>query len=92
MRVDKTIENIKDCLCLKCPSYTSFCKNHRDADEIVDDGNEVSQKKHLEILFCASRKSNCIHENLGCLCLKCPVHKRYELNNEDYCLTNGGVL
>ena len=26
MRVDKTMDNAQDCLCLKCPSYTTVCK------------------------------------------------------------------
>ena len=48
--------------------------------------------EHLELMFCAFEKSNCIHENRGCLCEKCPVHKKYALNNEDYCLNTGGIL
>ena len=53
---------------------------------------DVSHLEHLELMFCAFEKSNCIHENRGCLCEKCPVHKKYALNNEDYCLNTGGIL
>jgi len=91
MRVEKTIENAKNCLCLKCPSYTTFCKHHNKLNELINEKN-LADKSHFEMMFCAFEKSACIHENNGCLCLKCPVHKKYELNNEDYCLNNGGVF
>ena len=91
MRVDKTLENIKQCVCLKCPSYTLGCRS-KNRDNIALLNEDIDKIKHHEIMFCAFEKSNCIHENRGCLCVKCPVHKKYELNNEDYCLKTGGVL
>ncbi len=88
MRVDKTIDNVKGCLCRSCPSYSSHCKL-KSGEYLPFD---ISHLSHLEVMFCAFEKSNCIHENRGCLCGKCPVHKKYALNNEDYCLCTGGVL
>ncbi len=88
MRVDKTTENALACKCLSCPSYTTTCKL-KNGDEIPQD---ISKLHHLERMFCAFDKSNCIHENRGCLCEGCPVHTKYALNNEDYCLSTGGIL
>lgn len=91
MKVEKTLENVSQCLCLQCPSYTKSChlKNEKTLFEKI---NRVDVEQHFEIMFCAFEKSDCIHENRGCLCSRCPVHKKYALNNEDYCLSTGGVL
>ena len=91
MHVDKSIENLRECLCLECPSYTKFCKK-KNVYKDIDDKIDMNKLGHLEMMFCAFEKSDCIHENLGCLCMKCPVHKKYALNSEDYCLATGGVL
>ena len=91
MRVEKTATNAQMCQCLSCPSYTTTCKiknnmhNNKDVLKKQDD-------EHWELLFCAMEKSNCIHENRGCVCQVCPIHKKYALNNEDYCLHTGGVF
>ena len=89
--VDKTMENIRKCLCLECPSYTKHCKS-KNTLKIYENIHKIKDIKHFEIMFCAFEKSDCIDENLGCLCTKCLVHKKYSLNNEDYCMTSGGVL
>lgn len=88
MRVEKTIENAERCKCLQCPSYTAVCKM-KNGTTIPHD---ISKLDHLERMFCAFEESNCIHENRGCLCETCPVHKKYSLNDEDYCLHTGGVM
>jgi len=91
MRVEKTLDNAQKCLCLTCPSYTTTCKFKND----MHTNQDVLKKEideHWELLFCAIEKSNCIHENRGCHCQTCPVHKKYALNNEDYCLHTGGVF
>ena len=89
--VEKTMENLRLCKCFECPSYTKACKS-KNSSNLYDNISEIKEVNHLEIMFCAFEKSDCIHENQGCLCLKCPVHKKYALNNEDYCLTTGGIL
>ena len=91
MHVEKTIDNAKSCLCFTCPSYTTHCKM-KNSDEIALDMSHINDASHMELMFCAFEKSNCIHENRGCLCQDCPVHKKYKLNNEDYCLNTGGIL
>jgi len=87
MRVEKTMENVNSCMCLSCPSYTTTCKIKNGVETVFD----VSHLEHLEKMFCAFEKSNCIRENRGCLCEKCEVHKKYGLHNEDYCLNTGGI-
>lgn len=91
MQVDKTLENARSCLCLQCPSYTKGCHLKNESD-VVAKMPRIDEFSHFEIMFCAFEKSNCIHENRGCLCTKCPVHQKYALNNEDYCLSTGGIL
>ena len=89
MKVERTLENVRNCLCLECTSYTKGCK--KKLNKNIDE-ESLKSKEHFEVLFCAFEKSNCISENNGCLCLKCMVHKKYKLNNEDYCLSSGGVF
>lgn len=91
MHVEKTIENASKCLCLQCPSYTRYC-HLKNENEVLNNLPNIGERSHFEMMFCAFEQSNCIHENRGCLCLQCPVHKKYELNNEDYCLSTGGIL
>jgi len=91
MRVEKSMANAEACQCLKCPSYTTVCKiknNLRSPKDVLKKEND----EHWEMMFCAFEKSNCIHENRGCICATCAVHKKYALNNEDYCLHTGGVF
>ena len=90
MRVEKNMENLCSCLCLECPSYTKGCKNKHKIDDFSD--VLINDKEHLEIMFCAFDKCDCIKENNGCLCGQCRVHKKYNLNNEDYCIYSGGVF
>jgi hypothetical protein len=91
MHIEKNLENLNACQCLNCPSYTQSCKlkNKEDLEKRLDNLSAVT---HFEKMFCAFEKSHCIHENFGCKCTQCAVHKKYALNNEDYCLHTGGVL
>ena len=86
MRVEKNLENAQACICFSCPSYSQSC--------ILKNGQnipfDVSHLKHMECLFCAFEKSNCIHENKGCLCEHCPVYEKYHLKRDEYCLSIGG--
>lgn len=91
MRVAKTMDNAQHCQCLSCPSYTTTCKLKNNMKTNSDVLNKA-ENEHWEILFCALEKSNCIHENRGCKCSTCMVHRKYALNNEDYCLHTGGVF
>ena len=49
MHVDKTVENVRACMCLSCPSYTTTCKLKNGKDIPYD----VSHLEHLELMFCA---------------------------------------
>lgn len=91
MQVEKTMDNAQKCLCLSCPSYTKNCKIKNNLHS-VSDVLKKENERHWEMMFCAFEKSNCIHENRGCMCQTCPIHKKYALNNEDYCLHTGGVF
>ncbi|MBR5599134.1 MAG: DUF2769 domain-containing protein, partial [Alphaproteobacteria bacterium] len=76
MQVEKNVENIRNCLCFNCPSYTRWCKNKNNVDDMCDDIS-IENIDHLEVMFCAFDKSECIKEHRGCLCDKCSVHKKY---------------
>lgn len=53
MHVDKTVENVRACMCLSCPSYTTTCKLKNGKDIPYD----VSHLEHLELMFCAFEKA-----------------------------------
>ncbi|EKE02057.1 MAG: hypothetical protein ACD_20C00431G0010 [uncultured bacterium] len=92
-KVDKTLDNLKRCLCPKCPSYTFGCKVEAIPGTIVDLAGakgDISKLEHLEGMFCAYEKSNCINEQKGCLCGDCEVHKDYNLDKGYYCIQTGG--
>ena len=51
----------------------------------------IDDIEHFEGMYCAFDHSRCIHEDRGCICEKCEVHKKYNLKKEDYCLKDGGM-
>lgn len=91
MRVDKTLENVSHCLCMKCPSYSSVCQIKNAPQNINLDTADLETRTHYEKMFCAFQKSNCIHLDRGCICDQCVVHQLYALNNNIYCLHTGGT-
>mgnify|MGYP000822564761 CR=1 FL=1 len=92
MLVAKTKDNLKACKCLDCPSYTLGCKILNTPGNLVKLMEDLDEVNHYEKMFCAFEKSKCIHEDRGCLCDTCPVHSKYNLSREDYCLKTGGEL
>jgi hypothetical protein len=52
--------------------------------------SDISQVEHMENMFCAFGKSNCIDAEKGCVCPDCQVHAEYNLQNVYYCLKTGG--
>lgn len=92
MFVAKTKENLDSCLCLKCPSYTTGCKIVNTPVNLFKRMEDLDNVEHYESMFCAFGKSHCIEEDRGCLCETCPVHDKYSLNREEYCLRTGGEL
>ena len=92
MLVAKTKENLKNCRCMECPSYTAGCKIRNYPVNLFKMMEDLDNVEHFEGMFCAFEKSNCIEEDKGCLCEECPVHAKYNLVREDYCLKTGGDI
>ena len=91
MQVTRTKENLKRCLCMRCPSYTTECKIRSLPYNLVHMAEDLKNANHFEGMFCAFEKSSCIMDNKGCLCDDCPIHDEYQLKNNDYCLSTGGI-
>lgn len=89
-QVDRTKENLEECNCLKCPSYTTSCKIKEMPHNMIDMLKGIENVEGLENLFCAYTKSRCIDEDKGCLCNVCRVHDRYDLEDGHYCIVDGG--
>ncbi len=92
MLVAKTKENLKSCRCRECPSYTMGCKIKNYPLNLIKLADDLDNVEHYESMFCAFEKSHCIEEDRGCLCEECPVHAKYDLVRDEYCLRTGGEL
>jgi hypothetical protein len=91
IKVDKTKTNVKNCICTACPSFGFACQmkaKPKNTMEMMK--HDIFHVDHMEILFCAFDKSNCIDAPKGCVCPDCPVHSEYKLDKMYYCLANGG--
>ncbi|MBC2856373.1 DUF2769 domain-containing protein [Cetobacterium sp. 2A] len=83
------MENLKKCICSKCPSYTLGCKIKempKNLLEIAMHHSDLSKVEHLEGMFCAFGKSKCLAEEKGCNCTKCEVYKEYNLSKIYFCI------
>lgn len=91
--VDKITDNLKRCLCAKCPTYTLGCKVKElpgTLVNLIEAKGDPSRLEHLEGMYCAYEKSHCIEEEKGCLCKGCKVHQDYDLANCYFCRQTGG--
>ena len=90
-KVEKSKENLKKCICMKCPSYKMGCKMKAMPKNMMTmlKGN-IGELEHFEGLFCAFEKSNCITEESGCICATCDVYKENKLSKLYYCIKTGG--
>ncbi|WP_186855175.1 DUF2769 domain-containing protein [Acetobacterium paludosum] len=88
--VPKTKENIKKCLCLKCPSYNFFCKIKSMPKNVSLKIGDAEEKAHAEKMFCAFETSQCIDEKKGCLCEDCEIFRDYDLDKDFFCIVKGG--
>ncbi len=89
--VEKSMENLKKCICMKCPSYSFACKMKSMPKNVMSMvKGDLENTEHLEGLFCAFEKSKCIDEEKGCICATCDVYKENELSNLYYCLETNG--
>ncbi len=88
-KVAKTSENMKKCICMKCPSYTFYCKmKSMPGNMILMMGDK--DKIHAEGMFCAYEKSHCIKEEKGCICSTCELFKENELGKGYFCTATDG--
>jgi len=58
--VPKTIENMRKCICKRCPSYTFACKIKSMPANVMDLIKGIDKTDHHEGLYCAYEKSRCI--------------------------------
>jgi hypothetical protein len=87
--VAKTKENLKKCLCMKCPSYSFACKVKSMPGNMILMMGKMDGI-HAEAMFCAYEKSQCIDEEKGCICGTCEVFKEYNLGKGYFCTVTGG--
>lgn len=86
--IEKTMENLKKCICIKCKSYTVGCKLKempKNMVEIIKHHKHIDEIEHLEGFFCAFGKSKCITEEKECICGECPITKENNLTKGYYC-------
>jgi len=88
--VEKTKENLKKCMCMKCPSYNFACKVKAMPGKVILRLGDMEKRLHAESIFCAYEPSHCIDEEKGCNCKQCEVHKEYDLEKEYFCVVQGG--
>jgi len=89
--VAKTKENLKKCKCVKCPTYSFACKIKAIPEGISDMlKRDISEEKHMEMMFCAFEASKCIKEEKGCICTTCEVHTENNLDKTYYCAITSG--
>ena len=53
MQVEKTKENICNCLCMMCPSYEKICKLKNQDENKNISTKDLQNKTHYEKMFCA---------------------------------------
>ncbi len=89
-KVGKTRENLKKCVCMKCPSYNFACKVKSMPSNVILIVGGTEDKIHAEAMFCAYEKSNCIDEEKGCICDTCELFEEYQLEKGYFCTKTGG--
>ena len=89
--VARTKENLRRCRCMDCPSYTLGCKIRNMPENLFKMMDNLDKTEHFEGMFCAFEKSHCIENGKGCLCNNCEIYHKYNLNRQDYCLSDGGL-
>lgn len=91
MKVERTKENLKKCVCMKCPSYTLGCKMKAMPKGMMTMmSGSIDKQDHFEGMFCAFDKSKCIKEDKGCICGDCDLFKENNLDKTYFCTASGG--
>ena len=90
MQVERSIENMDKCLCMKCISYTNMCKIKNAPENFLKLLENYKETNHYEKLYCAYEQSHCIKDMQECMCSKCEVYHKYNLQKEYFCIKSGG--
>jgi hypothetical protein len=77
-RIAKTNENLKNCICAKCPSFVNAAKQNPSMNNKTTDMHEE--------MYCAFGKSRSIEERKGCVCFNCRNFKRFNLTDGYFCM------
>ena len=87
-RVPFTLENIKECICSKCPvQNTSQCvrKKSEKTKEIMRniESGSLPRPEDIPWLYCATGVATCkdIDTSQMCICGDCPIWEKYNLAN-----------
>lgn len=88
--VARTKENLKKCLCMKCPSYSFACKMKNMPTNMMAMIEGVDKADRMEGMFCAFSKSKCIDTEKGCICPTCSLWKENNLSKSYFCTADGG--
>jgi hypothetical protein len=81
-RVPFTVENIKKCVCGKCPvQANSKCSKTKMADIGEALGHTPLQADAIPGAYCASGKAACADLDFSkmCMCMACPLWEQYSL-------------
>ena len=90
-QVERSVENLKKCNCMKCPTYKMGCKlKNMPKNMMTKMKGNISEVEHFEGMFCAFEKSHCITEITECICEACELSKENNLPNYAYCTITGG--
>ena len=86
-KVGKTKDNLKRCVCIKCPTFTNAAKLHPELSSQNLAAADVPALQHLESMYCCFGKSRLIEEKKGCSCFSCKNFKMYALTDGLFCET-----
>jgi hypothetical protein len=92
-KVGKTKDNLKKCLCRKCPTFINASKLHPEllSQPVIADA-DLGKLMHMENFYCAYGKSKLIEDKKVCLCFSCKVFKEFKLIDGYFCVTDELLL
>ena len=86
-KVGKTKDNLKKCVCIKCPTFTNAAKQHPEMTSQNLATIDVTALHHLESMYCCFGKSRLIEVKKGCNCFSCKNFKEHALTDGLFCET-----
>ena len=66
MQVERTKENLRDCRCRDCPSYTMGCKVMNYPLNLLKLAADLDNVEHFEGMFCAFEKKRLLPQKGLC--------------------------